>query len=157
MAHDRYYKKYPASVDNLPAIRNFVKEKGIALHADSELLQDFVLAVNEIITNIIVHGYECKPGEIRLEVRQKQSSLIVQVSDDAPCFNPTLLTPPDISLPLDIRPMGKMGVYLSRKLLDEVTYQPLPKIGNQLTLIKHNIILKHERGSNDNQRKSNLG
>jgi serine/threonine-protein kinase RsbW len=133
-------KVYPAEVNKLPAIRQFVYDRASSLNADQELLSDVILAVTEIVTNVIIHGYDCQAGEIQLEVRLEQDSLIVQISDDAPCFDPTLLEPPDISLPLGARPIGKMGVFLAKQLVDEIIYESLSKTGNRMTLIKHHVI-----------------
>ena len=80
-------KIYPAQVNKLPAIRQFVYDQASSLKADQELLSDMIVAVNEIVTNIVVHGYDCQAGEIRLSVHQDQGSLVVQIDDNAPCFD----------------------------------------------------------------------
>jgi serine/threonine-protein kinase RsbW len=43
---------------------------------------------------------------------------------------------PDLTLPLEERPLGKLGLFLVWHLIDEVTYRAPPEGGNELTLTK---------------------
>jgi anti-sigma regulatory factor (Ser/Thr protein kinase) len=45
---------------------------------------------------------------------------------------------PDITLPLERRPVGGLGIFLSRKLMDEIRHRALPEGGNEVTLVKRN-------------------
>jgi serine/threonine-protein kinase RsbW len=88
------------------------------------------------VTNIIVHGYGDRPGMIEIEVRKASGSLFVQLQDQAPSFDPTQVPPPDLTLPLHNRPLGKCGVHLIRNNVDRMIYEIPPGGGNQLTLVK---------------------
>jgi serine/threonine-protein kinase RsbW len=136
-----------AEVENLAVIRRFVEEAAMALEADPGAVPDVVLAVNEIATNVIVHGYRGQPGIIEVEVGRMGDSLIVRVRDQAPAFDPLDVPPPDLTLPLEMRPFGGMGVYLAKQLVDEMTHLVTPQGGNELTLVKKKSIPKEE--SND--------
>lgn len=130
-----------ARLDQLAIIRRFIQETGQILNADPAALSDMVLAVNEAATNIMIHGYQGQPGTIELELRLQGDSLVACLRDEAPPFDPTACPAPDLTLPLDQRPLGKVGVYLTMQLMDEVIYCPISQGGNQLTLIKKGIIL----------------
>ena len=66
------------------------------------------LALDEIVTNIIVHGYsEVGEHEIRSAITVDEDALEATVRDDAPAFNP-LLVDPSISRPL--RRTGRLAV-----------------------------------------------
>ncbi len=56
--------------------------------------------------------------------------------DRAPPFDPTRLPDPDLTLSLEERPVGRMGVFLTRQLVDAVTYRLTGEGGNELTLTK---------------------
>ncbi len=68
-------------------------------------------------------------------------TLRVEVCDNAPLFDPTRVAKPDITVPLDLRPFGGMGVHMMREFLDELHYRVTEDGRNQLTLIKHHTFL----------------
>lgn len=129
-----------AELKNLALIRSFVEETALALAADPVRLLEVVLAVNEMATNIMLHGYQGQPGLIEIEIGRAGDSLVVRLRDEAPPFDPATAPNPDLSLPLEERPPGKMGIFLTRQLMDEMTHRLTPQGGNELTLIKKGIL-----------------
>ena len=127
--------RIPASVNELAAVRRFIRRQARAAGADPRAVHDVVQAVDESVTNAIEHGYAGKPGTVEVEVDRAGRSLIVRLRDQAPPFDPTVLPAPDTTLPLDKRPLGGMGVFLARELTDAVTYRRTSD-GNELTLVK---------------------
>jgi anti-sigma regulatory factor (Ser/Thr protein kinase) len=81
------------------------------------------LALEEIVTNVICHGYENREGEsITVEVAVAPGELTAWVEDTAPAFNPLQLAPPDVTVPLEERQPGGLGIFLAKKLLDGMQY-----------------------------------
>ncbi len=132
-------RRFSADLKNLAAIRDFVREQATALQVDPDVIPDIILAVDESTTNIIEHGYNGRPGEVEVEIRPEAPALVICLRDQAPLFDPTRLPPPDVSLPLEKRPLGGVGVYLTRHMMDEVAYRVTPQGGNELTLVKRAI------------------
>jgi serine/threonine-protein kinase RsbW len=125
-----------ADLKNLAAIRRFIVESAAQIGpGDPEAIADMLVAVNEAVTNIIVHGYRGQPGVIDVKVTYDRDALVVSLQDQSPPFDPTSVPAPDVSLPLAQRPLGGMGVHLMRQFTDELIYQPTAD-GNQLILIK---------------------
>ncbi len=137
--------RVPAELRNLRIIRRFLEEKATALGANPEALYDVILAVDEAATNIMVHGYCGQPGPIEIQVGREGDSLLVRLRDRATPFDPHDVPPPDLSLPLEERPIGGMGVYMMKQLVDHVIHFVPPQGGNELTLIKKGIA-KHRKG-----------
>ena len=129
-----------AELKNLALIRDFVQETATALAADPVMLFNVVLAVNEVATNIMIHGYQGQPGLIEIEVGRAGNSLVVRLRDQAPPFDPSVVPDPDLTLPLEKRSSGGMGIYLTRQLMDELTHRLTPQGGNELTLIKKDML-----------------
>ncbi|HXV41841.1 MAG TPA: ATP-binding protein [Anaerolineae bacterium] len=129
-----------AELNNLALIRDFVEETGVSLAADPVMLLDVVLAVNEIASNIMIHNYQGQPGLIEIDVGQAEDALVVRLRDEGPPFDPTTVPNPDLNLPLEKRPLGKMGIYLTRQLTDEMTHRLTSQGGNELTLVKKGIL-----------------
>jgi len=125
-----------AELPNLAVIRRFVEETATALKADRDAIDDMIQAVDESATNIIVHGYRDQPGHIEIEVIQEGNVLVVRLRDQAPLFDPTRAPPSDVTLPLERRPFGGLGIHLTRRFTDSVTYRITSEGGNELTLRK---------------------
>jgi serine/threonine-protein kinase RsbW len=130
--------RMPADVNQLAAVRAFIRQEAKRAGADPDTIADVVQAVDESVTNVIVHGYGGAEGEIEVEVERAGASLIVRLRDQARPFDPTLVPDPDTSLPLERRPLGGMGVFLTRELTDAVSYRRTDD-GNELTLVKKSI------------------
>jgi serine/threonine-protein kinase RsbW len=130
-----------ADLKHLAQIRHFVHQQAKALGADSDAVFSVIMAVNEMATNIIIHGYGGQPGPIEIEVRPAgDQSLVVYLRDQAPPFDPTVVPDPELNLPLDRRPLGKVGIYLTRRMVDEMTHRLKPEGGNELRLLKKGVL-----------------
>ena len=125
-----------AKVSNLARIRRYVEQRAATLKIPREVIRDMVQAVDESASNIILHGYRGEPGTIEVEIRKEGDSLVAYLRDQAPPFDPTSVPPPDLTLPLHKRPMGGLGVYLVKQLMDSVSHRLLPDGSNELSLSK---------------------
>lgn len=88
------------------------------------LSYNFNLAFDEIITNIVSYGYEDE-AEHRIDIRLSLDGGLIEaeVVDDAKAFDPLNAPDPDITAELDDRPIGGLGVFFVKKLMDEVRYK----------------------------------
>jgi serine/threonine-protein kinase RsbW len=129
-----------AKLENLVEIRHFVQKTAAASGVDPDVIPDVLLAVDEAVTNVLVHGYQGQMGMIEIELRRKGDSLVVCLRDQAIPFDPTTVPPPDLTLPLEQRPFGGMGIYLMRQLMDEMTHRITRQGGNELTLVKKGVV-----------------
>lgn len=125
-----------AELENLGVVRDFIAQQAANLGADQDALYDVILAVDEAVTNIIVHGYRGRAGTIKIAMQRKGDALVVRLGDLAAPFDPHSVPPPDLSLSLEERPIGGMGIYMMKKLVDRVIYCAAPQGGNELTLVK---------------------
>ena len=128
-----------AGLKNLARIRRFVEKAATALGVDPAAIPYLLLAVDEAATNIIVHGYQGREGPIEVEVARQGDGLLIRLRDEAAPFDPTAIPPPDLSLPLEERAIGGMGVYLMRRCMDQVSHSCPPQGGNELILIKKGV------------------
>jgi serine/threonine-protein kinase RsbW len=125
-----------AKLDKLSEVRHFVDDTAKFLGFQNAAVQDMCLAVDEAVTNVILHGYGSEAGELSIEVGRNRGALIVRVCDRAPPFDPTSAPPPNLTAPLKERPIGGTGIFLMRKAVDEIVHRVLPTGGNELTLVK---------------------
>ena len=131
---DAAFLRIDADVHRLKDVRSFVRAESRAHGTDNASIEDLVQAVDEWVTNVIVHGYRGQPGPIEIELVPEGSEIVVHIRDQAPAFDPATAPPFDPSLPLERRPAGKMGIHLIRELCDRFEYRVAVGGGNELKL-----------------------
>jgi anti-sigma regulatory factor (Ser/Thr protein kinase) len=89
------------------------------------------------MTNILMHGYHGKPGYLEIVMKRNETQVLVSLRDRARPFDPMQVPEPDLTIPLEQRKLGGMGIFFVRKLIDQVDYQALVDGGNELTLIQY--------------------
>ena len=127
---------FSAILTNLEDIRSFVDQAAHYLQVPEMVADDIVLAVDEAATNIILHGYDGQEGMVEVEMERQGDALVVRLRDQAPQFDPTTISSPDLSLGLEHRRPGGLGLYLIRQLMDRIQYCAPAEGGNELTLVK---------------------
>jgi len=125
-----------ASLDRLKDVRRFVRETAAALGADERAVQDLVQAVDEWVTNVIVHGYRGEGGPIEVELLRSGDEIVARVRDAAPAFDPETAPAFDPDLPLERRPVGKMGIHLIRELCDRFEHRVAVGGGNEIAIAR---------------------
>ena len=100
------------------------------------------LAIEELVTNCIKHGYD-DTGEHIIEITLKLSGneLVLTLSDDGHPFNPLEWPEPDTSLPIEDRPIGGLGIHLLRKMSDRMEYER--KGGKNQHTLRKSLALKN--------------
>ena len=126
----------PAIAAELPALMQFVDDFWSAAALPAAAALSFELALEEIFINVVTHG--SPPGtqpRVEVSLRLEAGSVTMTLEDDGPEFDPLSLPAPDIEADLDARPIGNLGVYLLRRLMDSVSYERRDA-RNRLTLTK---------------------
>jgi serine/threonine-protein kinase RsbW len=126
-----------ADLDNLSQVRDFVEACSQATGISDESTGELLLAVDEAVTNIIMHGAATGAQGIELNVDGEAEGCVVRIRDNGPLFDPTAMVDPDlVASPLERDIAGGFGVYLFKHLVDETRYQTTPDGRNELTLVK---------------------
>jgi anti-sigma regulatory factor (Ser/Thr protein kinase) len=123
----------PGRLDSLKPIRDYVMNASALAGLDKVFSNRLRLAVDEIVTNAIVHGYEESgtQGDIRIEASLDDKQLIIVVEDTGPHYDPTqhdMPTEEYLQTPLDTRDIGGLGIYLTVNSTDEFHFE---RIGNR--------------------------
>ncbi|MFT5699080.1 MAG: serine/threonine-protein kinase RsbW [Desulforhopalus sp.] len=83
------------------------------------------LILDELISNIIDHGGGCAKCPIEVRMEKTENKFKVQLSDGGPPFDPTQCKPADVTLPMDNRRCGGLGILFIRKFSDCCSYERL--------------------------------
>lgn len=127
----------PAELESLPSFREHIKAvcQG-AVGLDDQAIYDVLLAVDEICTNIISHGYAgMDPGSIILNVEFVPQTLVVTISDFGHAFEPVEPPAPNANATLEEREVGGLGLFFVFSSVDDIQYESSP-VGNTTRLIK---------------------
>jgi anti-sigma regulatory factor (Ser/Thr protein kinase) len=120
----RIHLRLKSRLSELERLVGAITQLGTAHDLPDKVVSDLNLALEEVITNIIRHGYEGREDrEVTIVCDVAAEAVAVTVEDDGVPFNPLQLPDPDLTIPLEERQVGGLGVYLVRQLMDEVDYR----------------------------------
>ncbi len=132
----------PLSLDRLAEIRAFLSRSLTELGCPGSI-DAFVLAVDEICANLVQHAeVGVFPGPTRVTVRRDGKDAIITVEDRGRPFDPADAPAPDLTSDWEDRPVGGLGWYLVKQVVDELSYVSTPVVDgvlNRLTLTKRNV------------------
>ena len=122
-----------AKTENLEKVNDFIAE--VLVGCPMKLLMQIDLVVEEIFVNIASYAYKDKTGDVSVDCDIKDGLLTMVFEDSGEMFDPLKKPDPDISASAEEREIGGLGIFLTKKLMDEVNYEY--KNGkNILTLVK---------------------
>lgn len=82
------------------------------------------MVFDELLNNIISYGYgDQEQHEIDVLLEHSTQRLSITISDDGMPFNPFTREGPDITLALEERDIGGLGIHLVKTVMDDVKYQ----------------------------------
>lgn len=124
-------------MENVAEFRNFVEDACRGVGADETVCFDLKLVVDEVCSNIVVHGYKgVEPGPINLSFTVDGEEIVVTITDHARPFDPKNAPVPMLDAPASERRPGGLGWHLIRELVDRIEYEPGRERGNRLVLVK---------------------
>ena len=112
-----------ASTEHLAEVRNFVAKYAKEFGFKKQEVADIRLAVDEAYTNIIKHAYKHDDQKmVDIELGYNNSKFWISLLDTGDAFDPTSYSKPDVRQKIKEKKRGGVGVYLIRKLMDDVEY-----------------------------------
>ncbi len=101
-----------------------------------DLIYRVNLVLEELAVNVINHGHDDGLHEIEIILTSEEVVLTIEIVDDGMPFDPVKDGPsPNLTGPLEDRPVGGLGLHIVRTMMDELRYR---REGgkNHLTLVK---------------------
>ena len=129
--------QFAAKFEYLDEIREFVGDIARAGGFSEKDIYNIQLATDEAASNIIEHAYEkISNGVLELSCGMQDDVIKIIMIDRGEAFDPSEIPLPDLKADLSDRKIGGLGIFLMRKLMDEVHYEPRPDKSNVLTMTK---------------------
>ncbi len=115
--------KLPAKLENLgrwmKAVSECAREQGF----NQKKVSHIELALEEALVNICSYSYPQEPGHAEVICKQDNSRFIIEIIDSGIPFDITSLPTPDITSSIEKRKIGGLGIFLLKKMVDEVSYR----------------------------------
>ena len=129
--------QFAAKFEFLDEIREYVGNIAREGGFGDKDVYNIQLATDEAASNIIEHAYENKSdGILELSCGVQNNSIKIILIDHGEAFDPSEIPLPDLKADLSDRKIGGLGIFLMRKLMDEVHYESKDDKSNILTMIK---------------------
>jgi serine/threonine-protein kinase RsbW len=123
----------PNQLKELDTIAGFLDEIASLWKLPAQLTMTLNLVLEEAFTNVVQYAYDDKARhDVELTLEKTGDMLRITLVDDGKYYDPTQAPDPDISLSAGERPIGGLGIYLIRKMMDEVEYE---RKGNKNVLV----------------------
>ena len=107
----------------LDEVTDFVNAELEALGCPMKTLMQIDLAVEEIFVNIASYAYGPDGGDAVIRIGAEDGEVCVIFEDRGIPFDPTAREDPDRSLSAEERKIGGLGIFLTKRIMDEVIYE----------------------------------
>lgn len=110
-------------IQQIPQLAPFVEAVAELAHLDVALTMSLNLALEEAVSNVIMYAYpNGSDGLVDVEAIVRKDELEFIVSDSGVPFDPTAAPEADVTLDVNERPIGGLGIFLVRNIMDQVAY-----------------------------------
>ena len=130
-------KTFPAKTESLSEVLGFVEETLEGFECPMKIQMAICVAIEEVFVNVARYAYPDSEGDMTLHIGFDEQSRDVtfRMSDKGIPFDPLKKPDPDITLSAEEREIGGLGIFITKKTMDAVTYA-YEKGENILTMIK---------------------
>ena len=111
-------------IAEISRLAQFVDEVGEEFSLTPDIVFNLNLVLEEAVANIINYAYPKEEHQtIYLSASMHEGSIVFVLTDTGKEFDPTAAPDADISLSADDRPIGGLGIFLIRQIMNEVKYE----------------------------------
>ncbi len=113
-----------AKLDSMPIVAEFIETTLEEACCSPEMIMTMSIATDEIFSNIARYAYaNGGDANIALEITNKSRLITLTFTDEGKPFDPLTAPEPDITLSAEERKIGGLGIFMVKKMTDEVTYE----------------------------------
>ncbi len=110
-------------IEELNRVVDYLDELGEEWDLAVPLIFSLNLVLEEALTNIILYGLDNQSEHIiEIEFKKSDDQLFISLIDDGIAYDPTQKADPDLTLSVEDRPIGGLGIFLIKKIMNQVVY-----------------------------------
>lgn len=128
-----------AANESLPEVQKFVEERLVKVDCPEATVMQIGVAIEEIFINISNYAYVPGKGKavVRVEVSEDPISVSITFIDRGIPYDPLEKQDPDVTLPADKRQVGGLGIFMTKRIMDDVAYKYID--GKNILTLKKNL------------------
>jgi serine/threonine-protein kinase RsbW len=110
-------------ISELNRVVEYLDELGEEWDLAVSLIFSLNLVLEEALTNVILYGLDSQTEHIiEIDFKKSDDQLFISLIDDGIAYDPTQKADPDLTLSAEDRPIGGLGIFLIKKIMDQVEY-----------------------------------
>jgi serine/threonine-protein kinase RsbW len=127
----------PSSTENLSMIRDFVKGIGNQSGMSDMEVAKLEMAVDEACSNVMEHAYGSdSTKEVSIRALVDENAVQIEVIDTGKGFDPSKVEQLKLEDLVLAKSTGGLGMRLMKAFMDEVHYEIVPGVKNELRMVK---------------------
>ena len=128
---------FPAKVEALSDVLGFVDCILELYECPMKIQTAICVAIEEVFVNVARYAYGDREGDMTLGIgfEEESRTITFRMTDKGVQFDPLKKPDPDITLSAEEREIGGLGIFITKKTMDQVTYA-YENGENILTMIK---------------------
>ena len=113
-----------AKLDNLAQVLQFVDSRLEEEDCPIGLQMKIDVAVEELFVNIASYAYAPDSGSatVRMEVEENPKTVVITFADYGVPYDPLAKEDPDVTLSINDREIGGLGIFMVKKSMDDMIY-----------------------------------
>ena len=115
-------KEFNLPENTVDDVLKYIETELNAVNCPIKALQQILICTEEIFVNIASYAYANKNGKVLLATSIDENKAVIQFKDSGVPFNPLEMKDPDVTLSAKERDVGGLGIYIVKKVMDEVNY-----------------------------------
>ena len=125
-----------AKLSEVERAREFITNELDQRSCPEDVAGRIELALEEMLVNVVCYAYPEGEGEVTVTVLFPKSDVIrIEITDKGIPYDPTKRSDPDVAKPLNQRKKGGLGIFMTKQIMDEMTYDHKDGL-NRTILIK---------------------
>lgn len=131
--------RIPAVVEKLPELLAFIEQQLEEVGCPLKTQMEIAVAAEEVFVNIASYAYAPGTGAVtvRIEISDDPAAATITFSDSGIPFDPLKKADPDVTLSAEEREIGGLGIFMTKKIMDDVTYTY--RDGQNILTLKKNL------------------
>lgn len=126
-----------ADIKKLNCVLGFIEQDMLQKQIPQDIKTKTIVAAEELFSNIAFYAYDTT-GEVQIKTALNKDKYSIKFIDKGKPYNPLKQQQPDITRPLEERPIGGLGIFIARKMADSLTYSR----ENRKNILKIEMIIK---------------
>lgn len=113
-----------ATPENIEAVTDFVQQQLEAIDCPPKPAMQIAIAIDELFGNIARYAYAPDIGDVNITVDvTPDPTVTITFADRGVPYDPLTAEEPDTSLNAEDRDFGGLGIFISKSIMDDISYQ----------------------------------